>query len=177
MNNNAINIFTINPTTNKPYMSVYECNSRIKNYVHLHARGLVSKVGFEDILQDIYVEVLSKPFNPLTYNATTHLYLNMKNVICNYYNYLNHPKVKMMSTTPMQWEDGEEISIEEYSPYLITPEDVLLANEKFNEFRRDNIRNAIVWGDDLNLAPSEYDGPSIPNCKQNRIKENYRDLI
>lgn len=174
----TMTIFSTDPITEKPYMTIDECNSRIKNYVYKHAKSLVTVVDFEDIKQDVYMEMLSKTFNPLTYNASTYLYLNMKNVICNNYNYLNHPKVKMIAKnhTFIQ-EDGELGSIIDYATDSVSSEDIILANEKFNEFRRDNIRNAIVWGDDLTLAPEEYNGPIIARHKEDRVKENYRDLI
>ena len=61
----------------------------------------------------------------------------------------------------------------------ISPEDITLAKEEFNIFRIENVRNAVVWGDKMTLAPEGWSGPKIVFVKQSRrlIKEDYENLI
>lgn len=171
-------IFSINPSTGKAYMELTEIEGRTRGYLCRHAKNLLSRMDLDDVQQEVYLSLIATEYNPQAYEASIWLYINIKSTIGEQHKTLQAKKNNFTIPDSVKTNsDGESFSLLDMATDHISPEDIILANEVFNKFRYDNIRNAIVWGDDLKLAPNEYKGPTIILFKKNRVVEDYQSLI
>lgn len=173
-------IFSINPVTNKPFMEYEDLVDLIRTHINSNQSNLLNKFEMDDLVQDLLIHFINKKYN-LSYEPRLFVYLNIKYYLVANFNESIKPKNNFIQ--PFTLVRNEENTEELYSELInysdsISPEDIILANEKFVIFRRENIRNAIVWGDDLKLAPSGWTGPYVVVYKRNAIfKENFKSLI
>jgi hypothetical protein len=178
---NKTTIFSLNPITGKPFMAIEDIQKLIKYHVTFNGGSLIGRFGIEDLVQDCLLALVKYEYKPDLSAPKTFVLTVAKSTLGKKSNYFKNKgrNLEVSDYLLTNQESGESIWATSLGTIDINPEDYLLAKEKALKFRVENIRNALVWGDKLSLAPSEYKGPSIIKVKNGEKvnnRENYWNL-
>lgn len=141
-------VFSINPSTNEPYITVEVAMNVIKYHLFHRDKNILNYKlnSMEDLVQNILLCLCKYAYNPTLSAPKTFIIMVAKHRVGNIIKWENTYDKNLEGSdfvVNIDDEQGPKLATEVYSPqYNITPEDVLLANEFANEFFEKGQRKA-----------------------------------
>ena len=129
----AVNVFSVNPETNQPYMTLEHAEKLIWTHINKYAQKLCKKIDPEDLKQELLIKLLISTYKPEKSKPKTFAITCMNSRCMQLYSILVLAKKRGKGEVPDFLVNNEE-SDEVWATMMlgvenVTPEDYLLAGE------------------------------------------------
>lgn len=132
-------IFSIDPKTNQPFMTVECAVKLIEVHIRKFATNLLPKITVEDLTQDLLAKLCASAFDPSKSSAKTFLYMCLGSRCAQIYNsnfafnkrHLERPDFLLYASRD---ESNTTYATDSIGTEDATPEDYLLAKETYEAF-------------------------------------------